>query len=140
MKTKLNRILLIDDDEATNFLHQLIIEEMDITNDFVVKEDGEMAIEYLTTKTDAHYPSPDLILLDINMPRMNGWEFLESYKDLSEEQKGKNMIIMLTASLNPDDMDKAQKIDLIKDFQNKPLMEGEVRAVIEKHFPGFVFD
>jgi len=140
MKTKLDRILLIDDDEATNFLHQLIIEKMDITNDLVVKEDGKVAIEYLMTKKNTFYPTPNLILLDINMPKMNGWEFLESYKDLSEEQRGENIIVMLSASLNPDDMTKAKEIALVKDFKNKPLTEEEIKGIIKKYFPDFVFD
>src|SRR5687767_1028183 len=102
MKQKLNCILVIDDDEPTNFFTRMIIEQCDCTDHIKVVESAQEALEYLTRSVsgnDEQYPCPDLILLDINMPAMNGWEFLEEYKKLSNEKKGKIMIVMLTTSL-----------------------------------------
>ena len=80
MKPKLNCVLLIDDDEATNFFTSFIIEETDCAQHIKIVEGGQAALDYLQTSTEQgcdsfSYPCPDLILLDINMPGMNGWEF-----------------------------------------------------------------
>ena len=85
MKTKLNCILLVDDDEPTNFLNQMVIEELDIAEQIRVAQNGQEALTYLkkTGIGDENFPLPDLILLDINMPAMNGWEFLERYRKLN---------------------------------------------------------
>ena len=77
MKQKLNSILLIDDDIATNFIHTRLIKKTLVVDTIITKLNGEEAMEYLTTKKDGEYPQPELIFLDINMPVMNGWEFIE---------------------------------------------------------------
>ena len=86
---KLNCVLLIDDDESTNFLHEIIINQSKITKQVIAHQSGSSALEYLQSKMNGEYPQPDLIFLDINMPGMNGWEFLEEYKKLEEAQQGK---------------------------------------------------
>jgi CheY-like chemotaxis protein len=134
MKRKLNCVLLVDDDDMTNFLNRRVLEQYDCTHTIEVAENGEKALEYLTQKTNEGYPSPDLILLDINMPRMNGWEFLEEYTKLNDTQKGEVVIVMLTTSLNPDDKTTAENNDEISDFINKPLTPDELKSVLEKHF------
>ena len=78
MKQKLNCILVIDDDEPTNFFTRMIIEESNCTTHVKVVESAQEALDYLSKsrtpgRNEAQYPSPDLILLDINMPAMNGW-------------------------------------------------------------------
>lgn len=78
MKQKLNCILLIDDDEPTNFLNQYIIEEADCAHTVLVEQSGRDAIDYLKSRKvqatdDPQYPLPDLLFLDINMPAMDGW-------------------------------------------------------------------
>lgn len=136
MKNKLKCVLLIDDDEATNYLHELIITESGITDKVVTVEDGVEALEYLiSVQEDGSYPCPDLMFVDINMPRMNGWRFLEKYADLNIAQKGQTIVVvMLTTSLNPEDEDKAEKMGLIKDYKSKPMTLEMIEELMKTHF------
>jgi CheY-like chemotaxis protein len=140
MKTKVNCILLIDDDEPTNFLSQMIIEEVDCAAEIQIAYSGGEALDYLTgqgTSTSGQntYPRPDLIFLDINMPAMNGWEFLQKYNSLEKEHKGNIVIIMLTTSLNPDDRLRSKDFPDVSGFENKPLTRAKLEALLKKHFP-----
>jgi len=138
MNKKLNCVLLIDDDESTNFLHELIINQADITNEVIAHQSGKSALEFLQSKNDGAYPHPDLIFLDINMPGMNGWEFLDEYKKLEKEQQGNLVVVMLTTSLHPRDAERAKEMSEIDDFMNKPLTVDMLHEVIEKYFPTLV--
>ena len=122
--------MLIDDDEPTNFLSRLLIEEARCAEHIQVADSGRMALDFLSSG----HNSPDLIFLDINMPAMNGWEFLEKYRQLDKGKQGKIVIIMLTTSLNPDDKVKAAKIPEISGFENKPLSSELIDRVIKKYF------
>jgi len=131
MKRKLNCILLIDDNEADNNYHKTIIEEMGVAETVQVAENGMEAMIFLTKENQV---SPDLIFLDINMPKMNGWEFLEAYKNLEIKQKGNIIIVMLTTSQNPDDKKKAERIKEINGFHVKPINEVGLNQIIEQYF------
>ncbi|TND08719.1 MAG: response regulator receiver [Bacteroidetes bacterium] len=135
---ELNCILLVDDDEPTNFLHKNVIENAGIKTHVQTTESGDEALEYLTCtgryKNEKRYPQPGIIFLDINMPRMNGWEFLEEYKKLSPDQQAKIIIAMLTTSLNPDDEARSKKTDMIACFLNKPLTVELINKVRKKYF------
>jgi CheY-like chemotaxis protein len=139
MERKLNCVLLIDDDEPTNFLNQIIIESSGCVEQIRSVHSGEDALAYLTNTYEAKgtLPSPDLIFLDINMPAMNGWEFLEKYRALKTVFKEKVMIVMLTTSLFPEDVTLANEMPEISAFENKPLTEDKLDAIIEKFFNGF---
>lgn len=71
------------------------------------------------------------MFLDINMPLMNGWEFLEAYKKIDEKQKSEIIIIMLTTSLNPSEQEKSKTFDEVTDFHKKPLTESTLSKVLE---------
>jgi len=135
MAKKLNTILLIDDDEATNFLHRMVIKKADCASHVHVELNGEAAIGYLNTQVDGKHPNPELIFLDLNMPRMNGWAFLEEYQKLPAGQQGAPVIVMLTTSLHPDDAAQAAKFKDISEFRNKPMTQGIIQEIIEKYFP-----
>jgi CheY-like chemotaxis protein len=130
MKKKLKYILLIDDNEADNFFHQKIIKEMDIAEHIEVAVNGALAIEFL--KKENQVP-PELIFLDINMPIMNGWEFLEAYKELKNEQKSKIVIVMLTTSTNPEELKKAKQMKDITGLESKPLTKEILKEIIEQY-------
>lgn len=138
MKRKLDCILLIDDDEPTNFLNKMIIEETGCVKEVKVAQSAREALDYLSGKhlptSNGSLPTPDLIFLDINMPAMDGWEFLERYDKLSPEQKASIIVVMLTTSFNPEDELKASKIRYISSYRNKPLTQETIKGILEEHF------
>lgn len=143
MKNKLNCVLLVDDDEATNFINKMVLERSGIAHHIEVTWNGREALDYLTGQgkyesNKDNYPQPSIIFLDINMPRMDGWEFMEEYSKLEENQKGGVVIIMLTTSLNPDDKQKADSISDISEFKNKPLNYGTVEDIMKKYYPDMI--
>ena len=141
MKKKLTCILFIDDDEPTNFLNKLIVEESLCAHHVQVVQSGQEALNYLTRSgpyngKDQDYPKPELIFLDINMPGMDGWEFLESYQKLPDSQKANIVMVMLTTSLNPDDEKIASLHASISGFEHKPLKPEMLERILRENFPG----
>jgi CheY-like chemotaxis protein len=127
----LKSILLIDDNDADNNYHRIVIEEMNAAEHIQIAQSGFEALAYL--RDESNIP-PELIFLDINMPAMNGWEFLEEYKELDPTRKARITIIMLTTSNNPEDKKRADKISEITEFTIKPLSDTALKDIIEKHF------
>ena len=135
----LNCILLVDDDEINNYLNRLLIEKSGIDVNVEVALNGLMALEYLTSTGDYEenktFPKPELIFLDINMPRMNGWEFLDEYEKLDDNQKGGIIIAMLTSSNNADDLNTAKEEYGLPAYIYKPLTLKKIEEVIYTYFP-----
>ena len=143
MKKRLNSVLLVDDNESDNFIHKRVLEKSGIANHIEIAMNGQEALEFLMTKSkyvesDDAYTQPELIFLDINMPVMDGWEFLEEYNKLEDSQKGNVVFIMLTTSLNPVDKIKAEKMIDSGCFQFKPLTQEMILDIIEKRFPEYL--
>ena len=136
MNNKLNCILVIDDDEPTNFFTNMILEETGCAHHISIVQSGREALAYLakseTGDPDPAFPSPDLIFLDINMPAMDGWEFLERYKNLRKSHKV--IVVMLTTSLFPEDKLRAREMPEISGFENKPLTPEKIALVLQRHF------
>ncbi len=134
MQNKLNTVLVIDDDEPTNFLNQMIIEESGCAENIKAVQSGQEALDYLTREKDNWSKGPDLIFLDINMPAMNGWEFLEQYKQLDKERQARVMVVMLTTSLFPEDEVRAREIPEVSGFENKPLTPEKLDRILKSFF------
>lgn len=129
MNKKFKSILLIDDNAADNRYNQIILEEMNIVDNIEIAESGPAALKILDNNDHLH---PELILLDINMPKMNGWEFLEAYKKLHIDEKSKK-IVVLTTSMNPEDKKKAESFSQISEFNIKPLTPEMLERIIAKY-------
>lgn len=129
---KIKRILLIDDDPITNFANQLLLEDLAVAEQVLVATNGQEALQRIR-QLGAGGTCPELILLDINMPVMNGFEFLEAYEGFGSAQKQSVVILMLTTSMNPGDVQRLQQVH-IQGFLNKPLTEEMVRDLLRQHF------
>jgi CheY-like chemotaxis protein len=132
---QLNCVLLIDDDEATNFFHRIIIEEEWPDLHIQAVPSAKEGLDFLLSRgAYSNQPKPGIIFLDINMPAMSGWDFLEEYNDLSKDIHDCAVVSLLTTSLNPDDEEKAKSIPVVKEFVHKPLTPEVFWKVVDEHF------
>lgn len=124
---KLNSITLIDDDAATNFYHKIVLQRSNCCHHIDVFDDAAKALQHLENTEEL----PNLIFLDINMPRMNGWEFLDEIMDSGLDKRLKDCkIVVLTTSVNPNDKNKALQYDIVSDYRNKPLNKDTLEEVV----------
>lgn len=138
MKEKIDNldcVLLIDDDDATNFYHTIILEEESVDVHIQSVRSAKEGLDFLLCKGDyAEYPQPGIIFLDINMPGMNGWDFLVKYDELSKNIHERAVVVLLTTSVNPDDKERAAKYPSVKEFVNKPLTPETFWKVVNENF------
>ena len=134
LEKKLDKILLIDDSEAINYIHNYILEEMNIATEIIVKENGAEAIAYLLNLIENKIPMPALIFIDINMPKMNAWEFFEAYEKIDLAIRRKSHVILMTSSIDPADMAKAHNIADIEAIKDKPFDEMVIRELLNRFF------
>lgn len=134
MNEKLKCVMLVDDDHNDNFFHEREIRKINRSIIIITKKNALAALEYLKSSKingDAH---PDLIFLDINMPGMNGWDFLHEYNQLDKDLQSRAIIIMLSTSGNPDDELKSKTWSFVSDYIKKPLTKQKMEDIIKKHF------
>jgi len=135
MKKTLKCIMLVDDNADDNFIHSRVIKKSNAAINVIEKQTALDALEYLGSKNkhnrDTH---PDLIFLDINMPGMNGWEFLEEYNKLDKQFQSQAIIVMLTTSDNPEDKLKANASNIASDFRTKPLTNAMLEEILNQYF------
>lgn len=134
MKKKAMCIMLVDDDKNDNFFHEREIKKTNIETIVIVEESGTGALKYLKSMIDKKKIEPALIFLDINMPGMSGWEFLEEYKNLDKEIQSKVMIIMLTTSDRPENIERAKSNEFVSDYITKPLTKEKMEDIKDKYF------
>ena len=135
---KLGRILLIDDSEADNFIHVRRLSKLQVAEEIVVRQHGQEGLDYLTTLLpDGSYPRPDLIFLDINMPVLNGWGFLDAYQELPDHQRARVVLAMLTNSMGDVDHERARDYAVLDGHEPKPLHKDNVRALLLEFFPEY---
>lgn len=137
MEPQLSCVMLIDDNESDNFFHELTIENSNCAKKIISFDLAQNALTYLKNIEEPDYIQPDIIFLDLNMPRMNGWEFLEVYEKLDDAIKSRMVIIMLTTSLNLDDRERAKQFSAIKEYRNKPLTEEYMEELVHKYFSNY---
>ena len=126
-KLKYYAVMLIDDNEIDNLINQKMIEAANITEHIYTHTGARSAIEFLRNleklETESKKVLPDVIFLDIDMPLMDGFQFLDEFDKLSDTTKNNCKVVMLTSSINPQDVNKSKKCSYVKKYINKPLSQ-----------------
>lgn len=128
-----NKVLLLDDNKATNFIHTKFLKQSDACNEIVSFLTGKDALEHLQDEDNVF---PDLIISDINMPTMDVWEFLDLYNAIERSVKTNPKIILLTTSLSPEDNERIKAYPMVSQIINKPLDKRAIQNLIEKFIKG----
>ena len=117
MTQAIDLIVLIDDDKMDNFAHRRLIEKAGFAKEILEFEYADEALEFFKTKDRP----VGVIFLDVNMPRMNGFEFLEAYERLPESQRARTVVMMLSTSSSDNDMNAAKNFKSVQAYHSKPL-------------------
>lgn len=130
---KYNNVVLIDDNEVDNLINQKLMKTTKFARLIYTYTSGKSALEFFKNiDKNPDFPSeliPDLVLLDINMPLMNGFLFIESFNKLSKRVTENTKIIILTSSANPQDIQKASEMDVVVEYLPKPLNKEKLLQV-----------
>ena len=132
---RVGKILLVDDDEVTCYINRSLLEEMEVGKQIESVHDGMQALQYVKGKfigsAPPHYET-DLLFLDLNMPVMNGFEFLEELHNSADIDRSRLKIIILTSSSNKKDAEKATLYnELVSGYITKPLNEEKLKELID---------
>lgn len=131
---KLQSILIIDDDEVNNFICSKIIEEERIANKITTTLGVNEALDYIKKGLNKETSLPDLILLDLNMPVLTGWDFLEEYKKLAPELSKEIILVILSSSAFQDDIKKAKSFKEVHAYKTKPITKQLLSDIREEFF------
>ena len=122
-------ILLIDDDATINLLNKMVIDMSPVEAVVADHTNAETALAEITEGK----LSPKLILLDINMPEMDGWEFADAYEQLPADTRT-SRVVVLSSSINPRDRERADSHAVIDGFYSKPLTVQSIKEIAQKFF------
>ncbi|MDP4684574.1 MAG: response regulator [Crocinitomicaceae bacterium] len=128
----MNRYLLIDDDEVITMIHPAIIRRVDKDCHIDISKQSYEALDFLNKELAEGNNPPDFIFLDINMPMINGFQFLDKLSDQLIDFLKNSQVIMLSSSIDPRDIEKAKQYQIVKDFISKPLSIEYINTILNK--------
>ena len=126
---KQRNILVVEDTELDKYIIEFNLKMLGITNTIIFKTTATDTLVYLSEIDPENYPV--LIFLDLNLPEMNGFEFLEIFNGFQQNQKEKTKIVVLSSSKNQDEIDKAEKFSSVLKFVSKPIDLKKLGIVFE---------
>lgn len=124
-------ICVIDDDDIYQFTVTRTIKAHNIAKKILVFSDGEQALEFFKDNISNEDHLPDIIFLDLNMPIMDGWQFLEEYIKLKPRVGKKITVYLVTSSVDPADTERAKKISAVSDYLIKPIKPEQLKDLVE---------
>ncbi|MFB9862911.1 response regulator [Rufibacter immobilis] len=137
MKTQfepLEVIMLVDDDDTTNFVNKRLLLKLGVAKEIIIKKNGAEALEYLQTSAQNGTAFPDLIFLDIKMPVMDGFSFLDEYHNQNLAHNRSMIILMLTSSASFYDLERLKGYSSVKKHFSKALTDSDVKEIMSDYY------
>lgn len=128
---KIDTLCLVDDDNFFLFLTQKVIEGANLVNQIKLFPNGYEAIKFLKSAQENQEELPEVILLDLNMPVLDGWGFLEEYLLLQPNLEKKITIYIVSSSIDPFDFERARSISAVSDFIVKPVSKEKLLEALQ---------
>ncbi|MCM4173761.1 response regulator [Arenibacter sp. TNZ] len=131
MNSSLN-VCIVDDDDIYQFTVIKTLKALKLTDRIMVFSDGEEALDFMLDHLNEDDVLPDVIFLDIDMPVMDGFQFMEEYIKLKPSLGKKIIIYMVSSSVDPADIERANKIGEITDYIVKPITHDQLKSIIQE--------
>lgn len=128
-------VLLVDDSNVDNFINQKVMSSLGLVKEIHTALNGEQALEVFNQYQNGTIAIPDIILLDLNMPVMDGYGFIEAFQSLNFPHKENVLIVVLTSSSSSEDFNRVKGLG-IKHYLSKPLTQETIQAVLNQEFSG----
>ena len=126
----INTICIIDDDPIFVFGSKILLRNNSFASDYLICQNGKEALDVITPLIESEESLPEVIFLDLNMPIMDGWEFLDEFGKLSEEKDIR--IYILSSSVDSRDMERAKKYGMVNGFIAKPLTDAKIKELAQE--------
>jgi len=130
----INQACIIDDDKLYVSLITMLIEKNNLARELLVFENGQLAFDYFKNAFESGSKKlPEVILLDLNMPVMDGWEFLDAMMPYASQFKERDITInVVSSTINPFEVKKAKSYDIVKEFLTKPISKEAMQNAFSK--------
>ncbi|HPI80245.1 MAG TPA: response regulator [Cyclobacteriaceae bacterium] len=126
----MKRVLLVDDDKICNFIAESTLNRLGVAKEVHSALNGQEALDLFNGYFQGDVAVPDIIFLDLNMPIMDGFQFIDAFKKLDFPKKENILIVILTSSMNPQDIQQAKSLG-IDHYMAKPINEEKIMTLLK---------
>jgi two-component SAPR family response regulator len=117
----LNSVIIIDDDSISILVTETMMRKNGFAKEIITFEEPQKALDFMKTEYSWDQGSPDYIFLDVEMPEIDAWKFMDSYKEINSRIQERKHIILLSATFNPDDEARARNHSMVLELITKPV-------------------
>lgn len=126
------QVCIIDDDPIYIYTFTRMLREQNLFEDFLIFQDPEEAFDAIKNRCDSNEELPPIIFLDLNMPIMDGWDFLDSLRNLQNYHEQKVCLFIVSSSSAATDLEKAKNYSFVKKYLIKPAATDQIKEIIEQ--------